>query len=195
MIIEDVVEFLKAKLESTKYFGKVFGLCELIEKGDQKQPAFYKGNGEYDETMNNWDSFNGIAYFRKIRNVSVSKSDDRLILTSCNTAINFRIPLRLVVVVPKANMTCDNAYADDNFIQSLMGQLILNSTDLKGSIGAIKTEVFTDDYSTDRKVLINEEFGTGKEINYKFIHAYLDFTAKIDIDKKCLKSECDYVYT
>lgn len=193
-MIKASIEFINSKLSVLNYFEKSFGLCEIISKGDKTFPAEYKGKGEYTQ-INNFDKYNGVSYVRKNGDISISDAENTL--EACNILSAVTIPLRLVVIVPRKKLDCDNNYSEDVIAQTIMRSLLTRGGDLKTTLKARTASLEVDSYSTDSLAILNEEYGNypKKDINYKYAYVALNISINATVTHNCLTQDCYGAYS
>lgn len=193
-MIKATIEFINAKLATMNYFEKSFGLCETISKGAKTFPAEYHSKGEYKQ-VNNFDSYNGVSYIRKRGDISISDEDNTM--QACGILSNVNVPLRLVVVIPRKKLDCDDNYSEDVIAQTIMRELLSKSPELKVALRARQARIQVDSYSTDSLSILNEEYGSyaKKDINYKYAYLALDLSVIALVTHDCLTQDCYEVYS
>lgn len=193
-MIKATIEYINGKLAVLNYFEKSFGLCEIISKGDKTFPAEYLNNGEYKQ-INNFDKYNGVSYIRKRGDISISDVENTL--QACGILSSVNIPLRMVVVVPRKKLDCDDNYSEDVIAQTIMRTLLDKSPDLKVTLNARTARIQVDSYSTDSLSILNEEYSNypKKDINYKYAYLSLDLTVTALVTQDCLTRDCYGVYS
>src|SRR3989304_5957011 len=140
-MIKATIDYINGKLAALNYFEKSFGLCENIVKGDKTFPAEYNNNGEYKQ-INNFDKYNGVSYLRKRGDVSISDVDNTL--EACGILNNINFPLRMVIVVPRKKLDCDNNYSEDVIAQTIMRRLLTKDPALKVALNARQARIQID---------------------------------------------------
>lgn len=188
-MIKASIDFINGKLEPLNYFEKSFGLCEVIVKGDKSFPAEYKSKGEYKQ-INDFDKYNGVSYIRKAGDVSISDQDNTL--EACGILSSVTIPLRLIAVVPRKKLDCDDNYSEDVIAQTIMRALLIKGGDLKVSLSARQARIQVDSYSTDSISILTGEYGRlpKRDINYKFAYLALDLSVIALVTHDCLTRDC-----
>lgn len=192
-MIKDAIGYINTKLETLNYFEKSYGLCEIILKGDKSFPAEYYTKGEYKQ-INNFDKYNGVSYIRKRGNISISEVENTL--QACTILSSVNIPLKLVVIIPKSKLECDDLYAEDVIAQTIMRVLITRNGDLKVALQARQASISVDSYSTDSISILSEEYSNPKkkDINYKYAYLSMDLTVEATVTNDCLTRECYGTY-
>lgn len=194
-MIKASIEFINSKLALLNYTEQSFGLCEIITKGDKTFPAEYKGKGEYTQ-INNFDKYNGVSYIRKRGDISISDAENTL--EACNILSSVDIPLRLVVIVPRKKLDCDDKYSEDVIAQTIMRELLTKGGDLKTTLKARTARLDINSYSTDSLSILSEEYGgtfPKKDINYKFAYIALDLSIVALVTHNCLTQDCYGAYS
>lgn len=192
-MIKNIIEYLNCQLSSLNLFEKQFSLCERITKGDKIFPAEYKSKGEYVQ-INNFDKYNGVSYFRK--NGDISISDETNTTTSCGILKKISIPLLLICVIPRKKIEVDNNYTEDYIANKVLKSIITKSGILKQSLKARNIDINVDAYSTDSIKIIDQEYSNIQkaDINHKFIYISSEISVSIIIDKKCINDCCENEY-
>lgn len=193
-MIKASVEFINSKMAALNYMEKSFGLCEIITKGAKTFPAEYHSKGEYKQ-INNFDSYNGVSYLRKRGDITISEEENTL--QACAILSSVNIPLRLIIVVPRKKLDCDDNYSEDVIAQTIMRKLLTIGGDLKVTLKARKAKLQVDSYSTDSLSILNEEYGSyaKKDINYKYAYLALDISIIAIVTHDCLTQDCYGAYS
>lgn len=193
-MIKATVQYINGKLEALNYAEKLYGLCEIIVKGDKTFPAEYNGKGEYKQ-INDFDKFNGVMYIRK--NGDISISDEANTLQACGILSNVKIPLKLVVIVHRKKLDCDDKYSEDVIAQTIIRALTTRSPEFKVAMNARQARIQVDSYSTDSMSVMEGEYSNfgKKDINYKFAYLSLDLSVVAIVTHDCLTQDCYGVYS
>lgn len=193
-MIKASIEYINSKLAVLNYFEKSFGLVEIITKGDKTFPAEYNSKGEYRQ-INDFDKYNGVSYIRKNGDISISSEED--ILRACSNLNNVTIPLKLVAVIPRKKLDCDDKYSEDVIAQTITRTLITKDPALKQTLNAQRAAIQITSYSTDSISILSEEYSNypKKDINYKFAYLSLDISINAFVDQNCLLRDCYGVYS
>lgn len=193
-MIKATIQFINSKLAVLNYFEKSFGLVETITKGDKTFPAEYNSKGEYKQ-INNFDKYNGVSYLRKRGDVSIS--DEVNTLQACGILSNVNIPLRLVAVIPRSKLHCDDQFSEDVVAQTIMRTLLTKSPDFRVALNARTARLQVDSYSTDSISILNEEYSNypKKDINYKYAYLALDLSVIALVTPECLTQDCYGTYS
>lgn len=188
------VQFINDQLENTGYFEKSFEVCEVITRKEQRFPAEYKSKGEYTE-VNNFDKYNGVSYLRKRGGVTVADAVDTL--KACGDLVDVSLPLRLVAVVPRKKLNCDDKYSEDVIASTIMRELITHGPALKGALSARSSRISIDGYNTDGPSVLTEEYSglTIQDISYNFAYLAIDLTVRATMKKECLTRDCETAYS
>ncbi len=188
-MIKATVTYINGKLEPLNYTEKAYGLCEIIVKGDKTFPAEYKSKGEYRQ-INDFDKYNGVSYIRKRGDISIS--DETNTLQACGILSNVNIPLRLVVIIPRKKLDCDDNYSEDVIAQTIIRALITKSPEFKVALNARQARIQIDSYSTDSISVMEGEYSNfgKKDINYKFAYLALDISIIALVTHDCLTQDC-----
>ena len=193
-MLQKIITYLQAILQAAGYFEKVFPLCVLKENRTNRdiQPFHYTGNGQL-EPCNDFDHFNGSAYFRKNGDPSLSKYEGALIGTSCSDAVTIKFPLKLVLCIPRKSLSCDNEYANDLLAQTLVNLLQAKSTKLRKTLNAYNTAILVTAYCDDTFKLLKEEGDSNvtRDINYTLVYMSMNIDVEVIIDKNCIQTECN----
>ena len=193
-MIKATIEYINSKLAALNYFEQSFGLCEIISKGQKTFPAEYLNNGEYRQ-INNFDKYNGVSYIRKTGDVSISEVENTI--EACKNLSSVNIPLRLVCIVPKKKLDCDNNYSEDVIAQTIMRELIITGGNFKIVLNARQAKLSVSSYSTDSMAILNEEYAAypKKDINYKYAYLALDLNITALVTQDCLTRDCYGAYS
>lgn len=189
-MIKDVIEHLRAQLLTTNLFSKVWGLCELINKDGKTYPAFYKGGGSYDD-VSQFDRYDGSAYFRTLSEVSMSEVEEEFKTTSCGSLVEFNLSLRLVCVVKRDKLECDDAYGVHEFA-AMITKVIDNPSGLGNVLNASSASSRVVRYSTTGHDILNQEYRNPSinEFNTSFAYLSMDIELNIVKDKYCIDVIC-----
>lgn len=193
-MIKPTIEYINSKLASLNYCEKSFGLCEIIAKGEKSFPAEYQSKGGYKQ-INNFDTFNGMSYIHKRGDITISDAENTL--EACKILSSVSIPLRLVVIVPRKKLDCDDNYSEDVIAQTIMRVLLTKGGDLKVALSARQASIQVDSYSTDSRAILSEEYSNyGKsDVNYKYAYLSLDMTVTAIVTHECLTQDCYGAYS
>jgi hypothetical protein len=188
-MIKATIEYINSKLAALNYFEQSFGLCEIISKGQKTFPAEYLNNGEYRQ-INNFDKYNGVSYLRKRGDISISDAENTI--ESCKLLNRVVIPLRLVCIVPRKKLDCDNNYSEDVIAKTIMREILAKGGNFKIALDARQARLQVDSYSTDSMAILNEEYSNypKKDINYKYAYLALDLTMTALVTQDCLTRDC-----
>lgn len=190
-----IVQYINAKLAVLNYFDKQFELVEIITRSDgQKRPAEYHHKGEYKD-VTKFDKYNGMSYIRKRGSVTTSETDDTL--SACGDLINLSMPLRLVAVIPRKKLTCDDKYSEDVIASTITRELTDRTSDLKKTFHARSGRISIDSYNTNGNEILSEEYSgiQATDINFKFAYIAFDIAVNLLINKNCLTKDCDGAYS
>ena len=193
-MIKASIDYINSKLAALNYFEKSFGLCETIAKGDKTFPAEYNSKGEYKQ-INDFDKYNGVSYIRKDGTLSIS--DEINTLEACGILNNVNIPLKLIAVIPRKKLDCDNNYSEDVIAQTIMRSLMTKSPDLKVALNARQARIQITSYNTDSRSILSEEYsGYPKlDVNYKYAYLSLNISVIAIVTNECLIRDCYGVYS
>lgn len=188
-MIKATIDYINGKLASLNYFEKSFGLCEVISKGEKTFPAEYLNNGEYKQ-INNFDKYNGVSYIRKAGDVTINDVDNSL--EACNILSAVTIPLKMIVVIPRKKLDCDDNYSEDVIAQTIMRVLLTKDATLKTALNARQASIQIDSYSTNSLSILGEEYSnySKKDINYKYAYLSLDISVHANVTQDCLTRDC-----
>ena len=194
MILQDIIDKINSQLATTNLFGKSWGLCELITDGTLTFPAYYKGNSNYDKAVINWTKYEGVSYIRRNGKVTFDEISRDEQAVDCDTTTQMTVPLKIVCIVPKSSLPQDNEFADDfvaNKITAALNGVKDFITDANSSL------IFVQDYETDNRVILDEEFSgiNITDVHYKYSYLTLSVIARIVIDSTCLEPSCEPCYS
>lgn len=192
-MIKNAVEYINTKLETLNYFEKSYGLCEIILKSDKSFPAEYHTKGEYKQ-INNFDKYNGVSYIRKSGDISISDADDTLL--ACGVLSNVSMPLKLVVIVPRSKLECDDKFSEDVIAQTIIRAITVRGGDFRSALGARQASMSITSYSTDSLSILAEEYSNAKkkDINYKYAYLSLEISIEATVTQDCLTRDCYGTY-
>lgn len=172
-------------LASIGLFTKVYAIADRVTDGTRTYPAYNGGGGEY--TPLEYDTTNGMAYFRKAGKVGITEDKD-IQMTSCGDIFyDIRYPVRLVCLIPKDKADCNNSFADDYFANRIISTL--SNDAFTGVENAISVRFTATGYESDNIKVLQEEYSNYKEIkdiNYQWSYLAIDFIIEVQISKECL---------
>lgn len=189
-MIKDAIEFLQARLETTNLFSKVWGLCELINKDGKTYPAYYNGNGDYTD-VSQFNRYDGSAYFRMLSDVTMTEVEDAFITTSCGALLQYELSVKLVCVVKRDKLDCDDAYGAHTF-----AQMITKVMDSPAGLGVALNASFADStvkrYSTSGHDILIQEYKNPSvnEFDTNYVYLSMDIDLTIIKDKTCIDEIC-----
>lgn len=189
-MLKSIIDTLNGTLLATNYFEKLYCLSELVKDATGSvRPMQYIALGEY-EQVNDFDYYNGVGYWRKTSDVSVSPYDNPMV--SCSNIVQIVYPLKFVCAIPKAKLPIDDQYTDDSIANEVMIALSGNNNAMKGLIKAQSVNVVPLKYTTDNQVILASEYpGIDiKDIDYKFAYLSFDFDVQVIINKNCIQNNC-----
>lgn len=189
-MLKAIVNFLNLKLELLNYFDLTRCLCELKTEGKVIAPKEYVSNGQFDNI--NFDSHNGVSYWRLRDAITVSREDNP---NKALKRVQTTVPMKLVFSVPRDKLTEDDAYSFDRIRQTIVKQFNIDNGALTTALGAAKVTITAPSSDGDPlSVWEDETSGTGtQEPNVKYVFGSIDIDIVIDSDTECLPTECDDV--
>lgn len=189
-MIREIACDIAAIVRSSGYVNEHFEYCELIKRDGVTYPAQYIGGGNYEQVLNH--DVNGTSYLRRNGKVSYSgvSGSDNIRLQACGGVqfVTMKLPLRLVMVVPKVNLH-DDAFSDD----ALVGEMIaLLSGSVPVSIFGVRDLTYNIVGSDIDALSIWKEEVKGVEYQMRFDYSYIaiDFNASAVINPSCLIQDC-----
>lgn len=187
ILLETALCNIKDELLETGYFNRFYEYAEQIERGTQKFPQYYEGNGQYKQIYN--FDVNGSGYIRKTGQVKANKLQDTESCGGFNPTIDLVFPLRLVAGVPKSK-TSDNGFSDDLLALELIGYLGTKQPAIDQVISTIGNVT---GYITDRDTIWSDEVrGIEKQVNLNLSFIAIDFTLTFRATLECIKQTCTY---
>lgn len=190
-MIKEAVEYLQSQLETTNLFSKVWGLCELLNKDSKTYPAHYKGAGQY-EDVSQFDRYDGSAYFRMAStDVTISEVPQEFKTTSCDALVGFNFGIRVVCVIPRNKLSCDDAYGVHQFAE-MITKVISTSSGLGTALNASSASASVKSYTTNGNAILQQEYRNPSinEINTNLAYLSLDLELDIIKDKSCIDEVC-----
>lgn len=183
---------IKDKILSLGYINHHFEYCKIIPVGTDTYPAYYVGEGQYANVFDM--DVNGHSYLRKAGRVTMpdAPTKQNIKTTSCggDDFITVKIPLRLVLTVPKSKLG-DDAFSDDYLIDEVV-QMLSADIDIPDvnarEINYVITSTDTDSISVWRA----EVTGVKHQMNFNYSYVAVDFNAEITINPACLIDACSY---
>lgn len=191
IFLETALCNLKDEILETGYFNTFYEYAELIERGKDRFPQVYTGNGQY-KAIYNFD-INGTGYIRKNGQSQINViSDSRYEVSSCqsdNPLINITMPLKLVAAVPKSK-TSDSTFSDDALamdIVAIINRRQAGITNIQNTTGIVSG------YSTDRdRIWSNEVRGVDKTVDLRLSFISIDFNLLFTANIDCISQDCTY---
>lgn len=195
-MFEQIIDYLVSKIQQSGYFEQVFSMVELIVNGEGKiKPAQYTGKGQY-EDVNNFDNYNGIAYFREkdAQNVQQITSINGV---PCKEVLQITYNLRMVACIPKSKLKHDDMFTDERVSKTLMSLIVNNGGVIKSAINARSLTSIPYSVIKDNQRILREEYSGYnklKDINYNLSYHAIDFYVTVQIDSSCVVTECQEYY-
>lgn len=180
---------LKDDLMLSGYFNRIYPYAEQIERGNEKFPQVYIGNGEY-QMIYDLD-VNGVGYFRKTGQVRFNdvSTTAPFACYGDNPLKDMVVPLRFVAAVPKS-MLGDSGLSDDLLAMELVGYLGSKQTAI---VNISSIQGYVDSYQTDRDRVFSEEVqGINRQIDLALSFIAIDFTLVFRANLDCLRQDCTY---
>lgn len=194
-MLSKIISYLYGRVDETGYFEKIYPLVEQVERDGIVYPAQYIGNGNY-ESVNNFDSYNGVAYFRLTTKQIINRpSPDPM--SMCDEYIEMIFPLRLVGCVPKSKLSEDDAFADERISKTIISKLIIDGGSIKDELRASSFVSFPSVVTFDNRQILSEEYNNAskmKGVNYNYSYHAIDFTVTVKVKESCLTTECEEYY-
>jgi len=188
-ILETALCNLKDEVMLSGYFNRFYPYAELIERGAEKFPQVYTGNGQYKQVYD--FDVNGSGYFRKMGSSYISiVGGDRIVSCSdSNPLIDITVPMRLVAAVHKKK-TEDNSFSDDTLafdLISYIGRKQAGITNVQSVHGHVTS------YTTDRdKVWSDEVRGINKQVDLNLSYIAIEFNLVMRAKLDCIQQNCAY---
>ena len=122
-MLAESINYFNRVLGETGLFSRLMGLCDIIEKNNQRFPAqWYKQ--EYKAAVD-YDKHNGFGYWRKTG--PVTQSNEQSARISNRKMITTTYPLRFVLVVPVKKLgALGGAYRND-FIGNQITKVLVDT--------------------------------------------------------------------
>lgn len=189
-ILETALCNLKDEVKLLGYFTNFYVYAESIQRGQEKFPQIYTGNGQYKNVFD--FDVNGSGYFRKhgeVRTEVVSPDRSMVACSDSNPLIDLFIPLRAVAGVPKKKLN-DNSFSDDMLAFELLATINRKQA---GISNVQSVSAFVLSYQTDRDRIWQEEVrGIEKQLDLNLAIVSIDFVLRIRAALDCLPQNCDY---
>lgn len=190
-MIQQIIQFLINKLDSSGIFQKNYPLTDLIDSNGKIFPLFYESNGKYklDFNPNRWF---GISYFRK--NGDIGFSDGTFpTMKPQEMPISIRIPLKFVGTIKKSKLLCDDNYASDNLALYVI-KMFEDINSMRVDLKAKRVTFNVESYTTNGKIIMDEEFN-GFDVPLKTDYAYISLSLYVEIQttKECMFDYCPNV--
>src|SRR3990167_11079458 len=93
---------------------------------------------------------------RKNGDISIYDADNTL--EACKALRRVNTPLKMVVIVPRKKLDCDDNYSEDVIAQTIIRVLITKSADFKVALKARQARINVDSYSTDSIAIMSGEY-------------------------------------
>lgn len=179
---ELIIAFINSRIETLNHFSNVFGLCEIITKGESVFPAFYDGAGELQDVAN-FDFDKGTCFH--LNNGSVTDEPNE----ELGFPLRFRnrtFPLRVVCVFPKDLLKNDNAYIKDKIAENVVGVIEdPNAAELTSSLKGYRTVINVESYTTEISAIESE--GEIKLDSFELGACMIEYTVTLTASKKCFE--------
>jgi hypothetical protein len=188
---EKIITYLNLKLAQLNYISKMYELCEKKKDGaGHEEPKQYCTNGEFKAI--DLDFSNGTSYWRKLSPTAFGE-DASSQTTSCEFPVQVTNKIRLVCFIPKGKLSADDAYSADRVGMTVAKQLTTKTAQLKNYLKAKRVTVIVDQYNTNSREVINEEYTDIKkqDINFENVYMSIDLTVTAIVSKDCIETECD----
>ena len=186
-MIDKLACSIKSAMLESGYFNEYCPLAERVSNGSKtyySQPI----EGNIYEDIFNMD-VGGTGYTRLNGDVSFSAASPAQKLTSCESepVVTVKVPLRVVVAIPKGTKT-EHELAFDLCA-------ILNNISTVDGITA-DVDIFVSKYNTDSLAIWPQEVeGDKYQVQFKFHYIAFDFIASVSSKLSCLIPDCNgYTY-
>lgn len=194
-MLNRIISYLYGKIDDTGYFEKIYPFVEQVERDGIVYPSQYIGNGQY-ESVSNFDSYNGLAYFRLLSKQIINRpSPDPM--SMCDESLEMIYPLRLVACIPKSKLSEDDSFADERISKTLISKLLVNGGAIKDELKASSFVSFPSTVTFDNRQILQEEYNNVtkmKDVNYNYSYHAIDFTITVRVKESCLTTECEPYY-
>lgn len=188
-MIRIITRYLQNKIDETKLFQNNYGLTDLVTIDDKTYPMFYIGNGKYIQKFepNKWF---GVSYFRKNGDISFSEGSFPSIKPQ-ETPISISIPLTFIATIKKDRLKSDDNYIGDE-VAFYIAKVFSDINSLKQELTAKRVTIYINNYSTDGKVIINNEFeGYDVKIKPEYLYLSMEIEVSVETTKQCMLDYCD----
>lgn len=180
--IEAVITFLNARIAATGLISKTYGIAVKGDRvKDKADYIVYIGDGQ-SKPVTNFDNWNGSTFWIRNGLTAISATDPSRNLKSCSDTFDYSHPFRLIAVVKKNELPCDNYAATDavaeNLIKSLSGVFKASKIGIKAQAISINPKGYTDSF-TD----LSLPMGTAL--------AVIDFAINYTMSGDCIPDLCD----
>jgi len=184
--MKNSIQYLAERLIDYGLFEEVHDLAEIVVNKDKSYPAVYKGKGEY-QRINGKDASLGIAYIRLNGDITDTESEEQF--TSCQQIVKRNLPLKLVAIVPRAKIDCDDNYSELLVLSDL--KRIIQGLK-KSDHQAIRVELDSVSSSTNGSDIMKEESDLLKDVAPSYIYVSIKFNLIIHQNVICLPELCYY---
>lgn len=189
-MIQAVACDIGTRVMATGYINRHYEYAEMIRVGEDVYPAQYTSAGQYDDIFR--IDVNGHSYLRKNGKITfgLPERGDNIKLTSCggDDFITLRLPLRLVLTVPKLKLS-DDAFSDERLASEIM-RAISGTVELSG-VDAREIKYTITDYDTDSLSVWNAEVqGPKHQMNFNYSYIAVGLSVDITINPACMDTLC-----
>lgn len=189
-MLEGIISYLNAQITSSGYVEKVYGLAQLVDRGEKTFPAVYC-DGDWSDTTD-FDKWQGLSYWRLTAATETIEAENP---TGTNTDLQYNYPLRLVLGVKRDHLTKDDSRYNPDKLGWAVQKLFKNKdVPLKRSIGAKRCSIQFASIDNDIKRIIEAELiGVDRKIPDDYILIAADVVIQVVASQGCIDTFCDSV--
>lgn len=179
--IEAIIETLNSRLQNSGLIKNTYGIAIKGDRAkDKADYIVYIGNGQ-SKPVTDFDHFTGSSFW--VRNGAMNTSPAANSKRSCEDLFSYSHPMRLVSVILRNELICDNGYSLDQFSESIIKEISgkITSDLTSAKLITVSPRSYTDQF-------------TNLIIPSKFLVAVIDFTINYTISNKCLPDNCPAEY-
>ena len=182
---EQLIEWLRQRIEATGLFQKTFGLAELVTENGVTYPVIYENNGEL-SPVHELDIEKGISYYR-INNITQGQPTNR---TGCLDLL-FTYNIIQVATLDKSGVIGDDNYSSHRLIERMWNEYYNATIPSKKNRPFEAQNIFVEPAKAEAglNVLKTEYQNFGQTINEHFSTSVVKLEIKVQvlISKHCFE--------
>ena len=181
-ILKTILESLNLRILSTGVIRKAYGIAIKGDRvKDKADYIVYHGAGQF-TPVTNFDNWIGSTFWVRNGNPVISTTPASQVMVSCDNSFDHSIPLRLVVVVKKSELPCDDYATLETLAQGI----------IKATSGRIKSSVLN---TPVKSIYVqprgySDKFGGLENLPMEYQLCVLDFAVQFTATVECLPDLC-----